>query len=233
MTARHQHTPARGRADTGYAKSVDTRNAILRAAIAAFGRAGFAAASTRQIAAAAGVNQPAINYHFGSKEALYKACAEEILGRFTGPLGDLARRSMTAVRAGMSRQDAASQLRALLAALADVMIRSERVSEAAGFVEREMREPGLAYHYLYQQLWAPGIKLAARLIANVKGRARTLAEDRVDAIMMISGIAAFGPGLSVSMQVMGWQQAGAAGKALVLERLAAQIDAWQRLRTAG
>jgi len=47
--------------------------------------------------------------------------------------------------------------------------------------------------------------------------------------MMISGIAAFTPGLSVSMQIMCWQQAGEDGKALVLDRLAAQISGWLRV----
>jgi AcrR family transcriptional regulator len=216
--------------DSGYSKSFDTRRAILRAAIEAFGKSGYSAATTRQIANAAGVNQPAINYYFGGKDGLYKACAEEILANFTGPLGEVSQRAFAATKSGLDRKGAAVQLKELLSALADVMILSEEVSEAAGFVSREMREPGLAYQYLYKNLWAPGIELAASLIAIVKCHADTAAADRVDAIMMISGIAAFAPGLSVSMEVMQWASAGEDGKALVLERLAAQVDAWLKAR---
>jgi len=67
------------------------------------------------------------------------------------------------------------------------------------------------------------------LVAIVKGRTDVEPSDKVDAIMMISGIAAFTPGLSVSMQIMCWQQAGEDGKALVLDRLAAQISGWLRV----
>ena len=226
MSAKGREKPASWREDTGYSKSTQTRKAILRAAIVAFGKSGFSAATTRQIAAAAGVNQPAISYYFGTKEGLYKACAEEILANFTGPLSDVSAQAFAALRKGLDRPAAAQCLRELLAALADVMILSEEVTEAAGFISREMRDPGLAYQSLYRNLWAPGIELAARLVATVKGCSGVSPADRVDAIMMISGIAVFAPGLSVSMEVMGWREAGQEGKALVLERLDAQIEGW-------
>ena len=233
MSTKPSTRQAYRQSDTGYSKSADTRRAILRAAIVAFGRAGYSAATTRQIADAAGVNQPAISYYFGGKDGLYQACAEEILADFTGPLEEVSQRAFEAIATGLDRRGAASQLKELLSALADVMILSEEVSEAAGFIGREMREPGLAYQILYRNLWAPGIELAATLIAMVKGRAEIEPADRVDAIMMISGISAFAPGHSVSMQVMQWQAAGEDGKALVLERLEAQILGWIRTRGAG
>ena len=226
MSGKSGQKQAAWRQDTGYSKSTQTRKAILRAAIVAFGKSGYSAATTRQIAAAAGVNQPAISYYFGTKEGLYKACAEEILANFTGPLSEVSMLAFEALQSGLDRQGAAQRLRKLLSALADVMILSEEVSEAAGFVSREMRDPGLAYQTLYRNLWAPGIELAARLVATVKGRSDVEQADRMDAIMMISGIAVFTPGLSVSMAIMGWQEAGQEGKALVLERLGVQIDGW-------
>ncbi|MEM9255568.1 MAG: CerR family C-terminal domain-containing protein [Pseudomonadota bacterium] len=224
--APHRGKPARARLTSGYAKSLATRRAILRAAIAAFGRRGFSAVTTREIASAAGVNQPAINYHFGGKEGLYQACAQEILDRFVQPLGQVSQRSAAALAHGLDRRAAARELEGLLSALADVMILSREVSEAADFVHREMREPGLAYSHLYNNLWSPGTELAARLVAAVKGRPRAHECDRIDAIMLISGIAAFVPGSAVAMDILRWQEAGEAGKALVLERLKVQIQAW-------
>jgi len=226
MRANSTNKPAHRRAQAGYSKSAATRKAILRAAIAAFGRGGYNAVTTRQIASAAGVNQPSINYYFGSKEGLYIACAEEILASFTDPLGDVSARAYEALQDGLDRAGAARQLNDVLSALAEVMILSEEVSEAAGFVGREMRDPGLAYRLLYRNLWAPGIELAARLVAAVKGRPALEPADKVDAIMLVSGIAAFVPGLSVSMQIMQWEEAGTRGKELVLDRLGVQIDAW-------
>ena len=53
-----------------------TRESLLQAAIASFASAGYDAASTRNIEEAAGVKRGLIRYHFGSKEALWKAATE-------------------------------------------------------------------------------------------------------------------------------------------------------------
>lgn len=62
----------------GYARGDETRRKIIEAAIALFGQQGFDGASTREIAALAGVNAPALQYYFENKEGLYRACAEWI-----------------------------------------------------------------------------------------------------------------------------------------------------------
>jgi AcrR family transcriptional regulator len=52
------------------------REALLRAALSSFAAHGFKGASTRAIAAAAGVNQGLIRHHFGSKEGLWRELIE-------------------------------------------------------------------------------------------------------------------------------------------------------------
>jgi AcrR family transcriptional regulator len=56
-----------------------TRARILAAAAEVFGAKGFKAATTRQIAEAAGVNPAAINYHFNGKQGLYTEVLETLL----------------------------------------------------------------------------------------------------------------------------------------------------------
>jgi AcrR family transcriptional regulator len=56
-----------------------TREKIITAAARAFARSGYEGASIRTIVAAADVNQAAINYHFGSKEGLYRAVLQAAL----------------------------------------------------------------------------------------------------------------------------------------------------------
>lgn len=51
----------------------ETRRGILRAAEQSFAAAGFVGATTRQVAARAGVNVATLHYHFGNKEKLYRA----------------------------------------------------------------------------------------------------------------------------------------------------------------
>ena len=62
----------------------DTRKMILGAATEAFAELGYSAASVREICGRAGASPNAINYHFGSKEALYR---EVIQGFASSQLG--------------------------------------------------------------------------------------------------------------------------------------------------
>lgn len=56
----------------------ETRREILRAAGEAFAASGFVGATTRAVAARAGVNVATLHYHFGSKEGLYRAVLESV-----------------------------------------------------------------------------------------------------------------------------------------------------------
>jgi AcrR family transcriptional regulator len=57
------------------------REAILSAAAGAFARAGYAATSMEDIAAASGVTKLIVYRHFDSKEALYRAVLEQVFTR--------------------------------------------------------------------------------------------------------------------------------------------------------
>jgi AcrR family transcriptional regulator len=54
-------------------RTQETRDKIIDAAIPEFARRGFEGASTRAIAAAAGVQHTLVTYHFGCKEGLWQA----------------------------------------------------------------------------------------------------------------------------------------------------------------
>jgi AcrR family transcriptional regulator len=71
-----------------------TRERIVAAALEAFAEKGFHGASTRDIAERAGTNQGLITYHFRSKDELWRAAADRIIGmlskRATEQLSSLA-----------------------------------------------------------------------------------------------------------------------------------------------
>jgi AcrR family transcriptional regulator len=71
----------------------ETRRAILRVAHRLFMEEGFRAVSTRQIAEACGLTQPALYYHFSDKRELYVAVLEEDLAEAGASLERIARRS--------------------------------------------------------------------------------------------------------------------------------------------
>lgn len=64
-------------------RAVETRQRIVVAALEAFSRRGFDGASTRAIAALAGVALARVTYHFPTKEALWRAAATHVFETFT------------------------------------------------------------------------------------------------------------------------------------------------------
>ena len=66
--------------------------------LAAFGRKGFAAVTTRQIADAADTNLPGLTYYFGNKEGLYLACAHDIVASFRQGVGSVAAVAVVSAR---------------------------------------------------------------------------------------------------------------------------------------
>jgi AcrR family transcriptional regulator len=71
-----RHKPA---AEGGYQRGEETRARIIEAAVVVFGERGYDGASTRDIANAAGVNAPAIQYYFDGKEGVYLECVEHLI----------------------------------------------------------------------------------------------------------------------------------------------------------
>src|SRR4051794_8205845 len=75
--------PSLARTRRPQARAIDTRERILAAALAEFAEHGFAGASPRAGATAAGVQHPLVSYHFESKEGLWRAVLEATVGAFT------------------------------------------------------------------------------------------------------------------------------------------------------
>ena len=67
-------------------KSELTRQKLIDAGVKLFSENGYEATSTRQVQNAAGVQRNLITYHFGSKEAFWKACAAALFGRIGGTM---------------------------------------------------------------------------------------------------------------------------------------------------
>lgn len=80
-------SPAPGRSRRNRGSEV-VRAALLDAAIGEFAAMGFAGASGRRIAAAAGAHQSQINYHFASIEELWKAALLQLLDELDAAIVD-------------------------------------------------------------------------------------------------------------------------------------------------
>lgn len=135
----------------------DTKQKILDSAEHLFAEEGYHATSLRNITAAARVNLAAVNYHFGSKEALLEA----VIMRRLGPLNDLR-----------------------LAQLEEVVQQAENDGEIPGcrdvlrcFVEPTLRlrqQGGSAENF---------ITLIGRTLAQPKGLAMTIFMREIEPLM--------------------------------------------------
>lgn len=189
--------------DGGYRKGEETRKRILDAALAAFGRKGFAAVTTRQIADAAGTNLPGLTYYFGNKEGLYLACAHAIAASFRQGVGSVATVAGAALSEPLTRDEAATWLKRLFAALARFLLFEDGAEDRALFVQREMASPGPAFEILYSELWRPGIELATALLEQTAGGRLSGADSKVRAVMMIASLTGFRSGQRIIARTAG------------------------------
>lgn len=125
--------------------TISTRDRILATAERLFAEAGIGATSLRAITAAANVNLAAVNYHFGSKDALVEA----VYRRHLEPLNSARLRNLEDLEAaaGSRALDVETIVRAFVEPLVEqartgasgaVLTRllAQSLHEAAGYVER-------------------------------------------------------------------------------------------------
>jgi len=127
-----------------------TRERLLDAAERLFAERGFKRASVREITAAAGCNLAAVNYHFGSKRALYRAV-------FSRRLGALREQRLAALRRVAGGSDAAST--ELLRAFAEAFL-APLDEEGGGqlglrLIAQEMTDPQLPAGFFRNELVVP------------------------------------------------------------------------------
>lgn len=194
-------TPAR------YRKGDEARQRILDVALKAFGSDGFQGATTRRIAQEAGVNLPALKYYFGGKEGLYLACALEIVGgyreRMLQPIGG----AQHALAANATPAQAKAALRTIVGMLAELLVGTRESQVWTAFVQREMADQGPAFTVLYENVWAPGVELVARLIARARGEAGIDEDARIEALLLISSLSAFSIARPVALKYLDWPDA--------------------------
>jgi TetR/AcrR family transcriptional regulator, regulator of cefoperazone and chloramphenicol sensitivity len=224
-TAALKSTKPRSSPRAVHQKGQETRERILDAALKAFGEAPFLAVTTRQIAKAASISLPTLQYYFGDKEGLYRACAEAIVERYRRHTRAAGSMAAEALNEGCSAVTARVRLKALIAALGEFLIGSREASRWAQFVARELRDPGPPFEILYAGLWRPGVEITARLIACILGIPESDPAARIRALLLISSLLAFQSGRSVSLRTMRWSTIGPVELAMVLSGVEAQIDA--------
>jgi TetR/AcrR family transcriptional regulator, regulator of cefoperazone and chloramphenicol sensitivity len=209
----------------GYRKGEESRQRILNAALKVFGAHGFKGATTRQIAEDAEVNLPALQYYFGDKEGLYRACAREIVSRYEKKhMLTLVVGAYREVQGAMTPVAARARLKEVMSALASLLVDDAEAEIWSSFVLREMADRGPAFAILYEQLWAPGVELTSGLVSRALGERSVSQAARIEALLLISSLSAFSTARPVSLKYLQWPDAGDTRFARVRRVIEAQID---------
>jgi AcrR family transcriptional regulator len=145
--------------------SCSTRERLLAAAAALFAERGFHGTKVRAIAARAGVNLAAGNYHYGSKKALYlevlraqfAAIQAEFERHGARPAGDLTRLTRTALEQVLRRR-ARVMLNLLL---------GPPPSLHATLMQREMCDPSEALPVIVGEFILPMLRETEAIIAQL------------------------------------------------------------------
>jgi AcrR family transcriptional regulator len=191
----------------------DTRSALIHAAIEAFGRDGYEAATTKAIAGAANANQALISYYFGSKEGLYVAAVEHIadqIGARMGPIGECVESETRRLEAELSMpvEDRRTRYFDLLCQMVDGFAEMLTDQESAAWAQvlvREQQQPGRAFDALYGRVQERVLSQMARLVARLNGESSPSAADRLTVLTIVGQVLVFRTARAAVVRFMGWE----------------------------
>jgi len=183
-----QAVPSAGRMNAG-----DRRRQLLDAALELFSRKGYGGATTKEIAAVAGVTEAIIFRHFPTKQALYTA----VLDSKAESCGH--EEWLAAIQAHMDRNDDAGVMRTLAAAILESYRTDARFERILLFAALEGHELGLAHH---RRFAVPVFELFRDYIAR---RQREGALRDYDPGIVIAAIAGMAQNYAIYTELFGFQ----------------------------
>jgi TetR/AcrR family transcriptional regulator, regulator of cefoperazone and chloramphenicol sensitivity len=143
-----------------------TRSRLLAAAAGLFADQGFHGTTVREIAARAGVNLAASNYHFGSKRALYLAVLREHFARVEA---HMRRRGAAPGQTELAHLDDAglrAVFRARVQAMVDVVV-GPPPDVYALLMQREMTDPSEAMPVIVKEFIRPMMDELTAIVARL------------------------------------------------------------------
>lgn len=202
-----------------------TRADLIAAALYLFGQDGFAATSTRALAARAGTNVASIAYHFGGKDGLRMACAHDVLRRVSTVAGP------PAEPPHMPPDQALQYLERMLRAMVEFLTQGPQVEDIVGFVLREMADNGPALDLLYDEFFYHKHRELCLLISMVRGGDADSEDTRLLAFSLIGQAIYFRIGQPLISRQMSWREYGAAEARAIADRIAANLHAILQVRS--
>jgi AcrR family transcriptional regulator len=215
-----------------YACGEQTRSRIVATALRIFGEHGYDQTSTRKIAAEAGVNPPALQYYFGSKEGLHRACAQFIIDRVRASLAPAFDAASKAL-ASRSRAAARAVLYRILDTLSDSLASTDS-DDWSRFIARGKTEgAGPAMPMIRERIGQPLIETTAKLVALLQGQAADAPTMRMRALLLLAPVSWIHANRESVLAVLGWDAFEDDRLGLVKDALREQVRAMARSPSGG
>lgn len=166
-------------------KEDDARRRLLLAALEVFAKHGFEAATTRMLAAKAGVNLAAIPYYFGGKEGLYHALIQTITDRIrTHMQPRIEEAKAMLAKENLSRAEIVEQLAKMLPGPV-IYFTGPEANYVGPIIAVEQQQPTSAFTILYDGYISRVHELGTRLVARYLG----IPDDSPEAVVRTHALA--------------------------------------------
>jgi TetR/AcrR family transcriptional regulator, regulator of cefoperazone and chloramphenicol sensitivity len=214
------HVPKHRHSMTGgYTRGEETRARIIAAAMRLFGEKGYEGASTRDIAAAAGVNAPALQYYFDNKEGVFRACIETIAERAWESLSEGVVAAERLIAEGADDE-------ALIDAYCDIQTRAAEFKFKAAhqddwrlFMARQQAglDPDIGFEAVFRRISVRIFAVTAAIIGRLTGRPADEEEVRIRAVALSGQFQVFHVCRRMALRLLDWEQIDAQREALVTQ----------------
>src|SRR5690606_20666600 len=190
---------------------------LIASGLRLFGQKGFAATSTREIAAAARTNVASIAYHFGGKEGLRRACGAEVIRRMGTALGN------HGAPVPAAPQAAIAEMEATLRSMCAFVTTSPVAAPLVPFMLREVGGGGVIFELVSGAMIGPMHRRFCALWAAATGQEAESPRARLLVFGLIGQLLYFRVGRPVVTRRMGWDMLGPAEAGTIADLLAANL----------
>ena len=216
----------------GYARGDETRQRIIEVATRLFGERGFEGASTRDIATAAGVNAPALQYYFNNKEGVYVACVEHIIDEMRAMFDPVIRQANAAIRADAPTEVLIDAFLQIYSVILDCVPVQPHATHRRLFLARELKgeEPTVASKLLQTKLRQPFSKVCYELLARIAGVSASDPVVRIRMLGLKGQVLPLHQSECHVLESLGWTKLDAAKialiKATLLDQTRRLLESW-------
>ena len=183
----------------------DTSALLIESGIALFGARGYDGVTTRELADGARTNISSIKYHFGGKEALYRAVLEKIIHEITELVGPLLLALRNGVATANGNRDVLTRLaRQFAQNWCRAALGDPRMQKRIPPIVREVIQPSRHFTVIYNGFLRVLYDVLGELLAAANGQAAVNEELQIRTHIIMNVVWGFIFTEFILWRQMGW-----------------------------